>query len=192
MTNIKELALRVAKETLELEDSFESGSKYAVGDNELTDFAQRFLAAYLAEQEPVASVINTDNLYDIRWLDKIDVLLPHGAKLFTAPPLPEPAPQEADNTAERSVVGSTAPACAAPTKAQALEALDSMDDFARIADIDAIGPRKVLKDYINGAAVSSKEVLEMVDRMNGTPADRIIYGPAAADLIERLAFGEKK
>ena len=36
-------------------------------------------------------------------------------------------------------------------KQQALEALDSMDDFARMADIDAIGPRKVLEDFISNS-----------------------------------------
>jgi len=98
MTDIKELALRVATETLELEDSFESGSKYAVGDDELTDFATRFLAAYLAEQEPVATILGSDpfderegvrfGIGDLMKLSK----LPKGTKLFTAPP--EPAPQQ--------------------------------------------------------------------------------------------------
>ena len=34
------------------------------------------------------------------------------------------------------------------TKEQALEALESMDDFARMADVDPVGPYRVLKDYI--------------------------------------------
>lgn len=149
--------------------------------------AQRFLAAYLAEQEPVASVINTDNLYDIRWLDKIDVLLPHGAKLFTAPPLPEPAPQPAgkEDQAIYDAIATNYNKDTAPTKEQALEALDSMDDFARMADIDAIGPRKVLDDYINGAAPSSEEVREMVRWLR--TGFGIYTTCEAADLIERLA-----
>lgn len=87
MTDIKELALKVAKEFTADVSTHDS----------LVDFAQRFLAAYLAEQ-------------------------------------------------------------VSPSKAQALDALDCLDDFARMADIDPIGPRKVLEDYINGAAQSSEEV----------------------------------
>ena len=36
-------------------------------------------------------------------------------------------------------------------KQKALEALDSMDDFARMANIDPIGPRKILEDFINNS-----------------------------------------
>jgi hypothetical protein len=69
-----------------------------------------------------------------------------------------------------------------PAKAQALDALDCLDDFARMADIDPVGPRKVLEDYINGAAPSSEEVLEMVERLRAlNPLN------TDADLIERLA-----
>jgi ribulose bisphosphate carboxylase small subunit len=34
------------------------------------------------------------------------------------------------------------------TKEDALEALDNIDDYARMAGIDPIGPYKVLKDFI--------------------------------------------
>ena len=41
-------------------------------------------------------------------------------------------------------------------KQQALEALDSMDDFARMADINAFGPHKVLEDFINNSFTSDQ------------------------------------
>jgi hypothetical protein len=40
-----------------------------------------------------------------------------------------------------------------PSKQQALEALDSMDDFARMTlGVDAAGPREVLRRYIESTA----------------------------------------
>lgn len=38
------------------------------------------------------------------------------------------------------------------TQQQALEALDNMDDYARMAGIDAKGPREVLRQYIQQSA----------------------------------------
>ena len=108
MTDIKELALRVARETFTQD---EHGFPDNVLWEEITNFAQRFLAAYLAEQEPHGYV---DAEQFARWntlrgtefesaercylpfsrtpykSDMTDCSLP----IFTAPPLPEPAPQQ--------------------------------------------------------------------------------------------------
>jgi|688.fasta_scaffold01034_28 hypothetical protein len=82
MTDIKELALRVATQTDDAVGDY-PGTKW------LHEYSKRFLAAYLAEREPVAVVINTDTLYDIRWIDTESTdLLPAGTLLLAAPPLP--------------------------------------------------------------------------------------------------------
>lgn len=97
----------------------------------------------------------------------------------------EPAPQETDEkTSGEFASGECLPVGAAPTKAQALEALDSLDDFARMADIDPIGPRKTLEAYINGAA-PLPDVAEMVERLRNDH-DRN-YEDEAADLLEKQA-----
>ncbi len=92
MTDVKELALRVVKESPWYYDN------EPVGDSDAIDFAQRFLAAYLAEQEPVATILGSDPFderegvrFDIGDLMKLSKL-PKGTKLFTASP--EPAPQQ--------------------------------------------------------------------------------------------------
>lgn len=57
-----------------------------------------------------------------------------------------------------------------PVAQAALEALDSMDDFARMANIDAVGPLKVLRDFIENAALAQLEQAEPVawwTRTNG-------------------------
>ena len=97
----------------------------------------------------------------------------------------EPAPQETDEkTSGELASGECLPVGAAPTKAQALEALDSLDDFARMADIDPIGPRKTLEAYINGAA-PLPDVAEMVERLRNDH-DRN-YEDEAADILEKQA-----
>ena len=96
----------------------------------------------------------------------------------------EPAPQETDEkTSGELASGECLPVGAAPTKAQALEALDSLDDFARMADIDPIGPRKTLEAYINGAAQLPDDVAKMVERLRNDH-DRN-YEDEAAGMLER-------
>ena len=87
MTDIKELALQEAKDML-LQHYYDNGD-YATFSVEL---CTRFLAAYLAEQEPVARVRVTNAA--ISWSAYYPTTLPIGEyDLFTTPPLPEPAPQ---------------------------------------------------------------------------------------------------
>ncbi|MBK8772147.1 MAG: hypothetical protein IPM06_17235 [Rhizobiales bacterium] len=85
MTDIKELALRVGKERA-----------MWINDEWIIDFAQRFLAAYLAEQKPVAIKLETQQFQcfhvsaeDFKRLEA----LPTGTKLFTAPPTPARRPE---------------------------------------------------------------------------------------------------
>ena len=86
MTDIKELALRVAKEIAlpAKHITFANEIGYGFDSDELADFAQRFLASYLAEQEPVAWLFDTeeDGKY---WYDRYQ---PCGRPVFAAP-LPE-------------------------------------------------------------------------------------------------------
>lgn len=50
------------------------------------------------------------------------------------------------------------------TKKQALEAIDSMDDFARMSSsVDAYGPRGLLLRYI-GEREASRKLLERIKR----------------------------
>ena len=89
MTGIKELALRVAKEVVlpAKHITFANEIGYGFDGDELADFAKRFLAAYLAEQEPVAWIDDEGTLtFRHNWMAK------KGTKLFTAPP--EPAPHQ--------------------------------------------------------------------------------------------------
>lgn len=43
-----------------------------------------------------------------------------------------------------------------PTRKQALEALDDLDDYARMANIDPIGPRELLESFIKNAISESE------------------------------------
>lgn len=52
--------------------------------------------------------------------------------------------------------------------ARAREALDSMDDFARMScGVDAIGPRKVLEDFISAVEGASQDVRAAFEAWNG-------------------------
>lgn len=43
--DISKLAVDLAEEVFELEDSFEAGSKFAVGDDEIIEFANRLISS---------------------------------------------------------------------------------------------------------------------------------------------------
>lgn len=47
------------------------------------------------------------------------------------------------------------------TEQQAREALDALDDYARMANIAAIGPLKVLSDFITQAAEDKRRIEEL-------------------------------
>lgn len=83
--DIKKLALRVATEMY-------IGEDVVVERYNLDQFATRFLAAYLAEQGPVATV--QDAGFGLGSLAFLTRALPVGTKLFTTPPLPDTAPTE--------------------------------------------------------------------------------------------------
>jgi hypothetical protein len=57
-----------------------------------------------------------------------------------------------------------------PSKAAALEALESMDDFARMdVGVDPVGPYKVLKDFIEEDTYSASnynQLCQDFDRLN--------------------------
>lgn len=93
MTDIKELALKVAKEagfSMPLIEMF---------PDRLIDFATRFLSAYLEQQEPVGKVLrNSAGQVWIIWKGETDIIDYVGQQLFTAPP--EPAPVEDSLTTE--------------------------------------------------------------------------------------------
>ena len=159
MTDIKELALRVAKETDEVTHSM---------DEFIPEFAQRFLAAYLAEQKPVAWV--SDCKTATFWQE-----VPPGTKLFTVPPLPESAPQQ-DSLKESSSpehTSSTArdsrPAvCAAPSSEEVLIIASRLRVIAN--------------------AIADANYNELTMRIPAEPdRDADIVTMRAAALIERLA-----
>ncbi len=148
MTDIKELALQVAKEAPWYFDN------EPLGDAELTDFAQRFLVAYLAEQEPVSlypcgfkelnSLVIKNGAYLARGMNEDEpvtesirssaMVLVGYAKdmsdllakqpLFTAPP--EPAPQQdKQESGDYGLTGSSA-ACAAPSSEEVRETVERL------------------------------------------------------------------
>ena len=108
MTDIKDLALRVAKEVVlpAKHITFANEIGYGFDGDELADFAKRFLAAYLAEQKPVAweiteTVGNTTQTSITRQGpnsvsddDKAEFYLHFRPLFYAAPPLPEPAPHQ--------------------------------------------------------------------------------------------------
>lgn len=92
MTDIKELALRHAEA---------AGAKGFHWDGSLYDFVEPFLAAYLAEQEPVAYRIRQYGRSKLVWANHQMTRSENDGMvfdaLFTAPPLPEPAPAPCTN-----------------------------------------------------------------------------------------------
>ena len=54
------------------------------------------------------------------------------------------------------------------TPAQALEALDSMDDYARMeVGVDAMGPRETLRKFIEQANASTETSIEGANLLTG-------------------------
>lgn len=87
--------------------------------------------------------------------------------LFTFPPAPQP--------------------CA--SKKDAIEALDNMDDYARMQiGVDAIGPRKVLEDYINQPCPECEKLKAELRRIDMAFDDeRINLTHTAEDLVKEQA-----
>jgi hypothetical protein len=123
MTDIKELALRHAEA---------AGVKGFHWDGSLYDFVEPFLAAYLAEQEPVDyRYKGTDGF----WYRKIpsDVRVVQTQPLFTAPPLPEPA--HSDHPMRH--YDRTCPACnegAAPSSEEVREVVERLHEWYKVGE----------------------------------------------------------
>ena len=79
MKDIKELALKVAKEM-----------NWRMDEMTLETFATRLIAAYLAEQEPVVRVVDGGgelHLPKLQWVSaNVSLETPIGSDLFLAPP----------------------------------------------------------------------------------------------------------
>lgn len=103
MTDIKELALKVAKDI----GYWDEQEEY------ILDFATRLIAAYAEGQEPVLVISDYKKAGRIARCTHTKygetVSLPSGTKLFTAPP--EPAPQQSVRAADHD----KATACEAPS-----------------------------------------------------------------------------
>ena len=154
MTDIKELAQKAYEEVMK--QSLRPQDKEHV-----TAVCECFLAAYLAEQEPVGVTDDYGNPMPFR-NGQEEGSFPPRTKLFTAPPpLPEPAPHE-----QKPQLGA-----------------------GRGGQTSQCEVKSSSKSHVC-AAPSSEEVREMVERLrklsaeNPSPRDCI---DEAADLIERLA-----
>ena len=208
MTDIKELALRVAKEIAlpAKHITFANEIGYGFDGDELADFAQRFLASYLAEQEPVAWLFDTeeDGKY---WYDRYQ---PCGRPVFAAP-LPEHAPMS-----QVFMVTNRTSCVVFATAEQAHQYIASFSGSIgggmSITSVPVISEPAPLPEQ--GCAECGKkasvgwalycvkcakqikdaplleDVLEMVERL------RVVWGTQlgkeAADMLERLAAGEQK
>ena len=194
MTDIKELALRVAKEFTADVSTHDS----------LVDFAQRLIAAYLAEQEPVGyfhkhqygdNCVVIENVVDSA-KDEEGVF-----PLYAAPPLPEPARNLYREIYEVWAGSEGIPMPRTAPEAYLLQLLEQMVDIAKTGmNMTEPAPQDSLKEPSSPehtsstasdsrparAAPSSEEVREMVERLRSYSICTVSNNDAA-DLIERLA-----
>ena len=183
MTDIKELAAHIARDMW--------GPEAVV--QEAQDFAQRFLAAYLAEQEPVW--YHSVDRHGVNHFTGPDEDCAYGAKpLYTAPPLPEAARNLYREIYEVWAGSEGIPMPRTAPEAYLLQLLEQMVDIAKTGmnmtepapQQETIMPGRYKGDALC-AAPSSEEVREMVERLRNDETDLFRLQEKAADLIERLA-----
>lgn len=167
MTDIKELALKVAKDI----GYWDEQEEY------ILDFATRLIAAYAEGQEPVLVISDYKKAGRIARCTHTKygetVSLPSGTKLFTAPP--EPAPQQSDRDRQHE-----------HTMKQFQEVCHGRNCTANKAQPTHSDECKADHDKATACeAPSSEEVARTVELLR---INHWIPGNTkAADLIERLA-----
>lgn len=145
MKDTKELALRVAEA---------AGVKGFHWDGSLFDFVEPFLAAYLAEQEPVAQIDEFGVFKDLT-----DDYLPEGTKLYAAPPEPAPQQQKPQTTIGDSADPAQPTAvCAAPSSEEVREMVERLRNMSQ-----GVWPYKRAADMIERLAARVDDLKQAND-----------------------------
>lgn len=138
MTDIKELALRYAEA---------AGVKGFHWDGSLFDFVEPFIAAYLAEQEPVAWITKDGVRCNPLHMFTGPTTLAWEVPLFTAPPLPEPAPQDG-TTHPAELPARETPVGAAPISEEVRELVERLRAW-----------------YRDGESLTARDAADLIERL---------------------------